>query len=90
MSETNVTIYEDREFMIFNVSELNLVDFTKVEETSIDTVRKSVDQNKTFCKWDGTTPEFFNEMTTKEGPYTYPEILDILATPEWTDPNPPF
>jgi hypothetical protein len=29
-------------------------------------------------------------MTTKEGPYTYPEILDILATPEWTDPNPPF
>ncbi len=33
MSETNVTIYEDREFMIFNVSELNVVDFTKVEET---------------------------------------------------------
>jgi hypothetical protein len=32
MSETNVTIYEDREFMIFNVSELNSVDFTKVEE----------------------------------------------------------
>ena len=22
------------------------------------------------------------------GPYTYNEILDILATPEWTDPNP--
>lgn len=90
MSETNVTIYEDREFMIFNVSELNLVDFTKVQETSIDTVRLSVDKTKTFCKWDGTTPEFFNEMTTKEGPYTYSEILTILATPEWTDPNPPF
>jgi hypothetical protein len=27
-------------------------------------------------------------MTTKEGPYTYDEILVILATPEWTDPNP--
>ena len=90
MSETNVTIYEDREFMIFNVSELNLVDFTKVEETSIDTVRKSVDGTKTFCKWDGPTPDFFNNMTTKEGPYTYTEILTILATPEWTDPNPPF
>lgn len=90
MSETNVTIYEDREFMIFNVSELNLVDFTKVEETSIDTVRKSVDGTKTFCKWDGAIPEFFSQMTTTEGPYTYPEILTILATPEWTDPNPPF
>jgi hypothetical protein len=29
-------------------------------------------------------------MTTKEGPYTYDEILVILATPEWTDPNPTF
>ncbi len=33
MSETNVTIYESREFMIFNVSELSSVDFTKVHET---------------------------------------------------------
>ncbi len=38
----NVTIYESREFMIFNVSELNSVDFTKVHETSIETVRKFV------------------------------------------------
>ena len=88
MSENNVTIYEDREFMIFNVSELNIIDFTQVEETSIDTVRKSVDGDKTFVKWDGTIPDCVNNLTTKEGPYTYEEILAILATPEWTDPNP--
>ena len=88
MNENNITIYEDREFMIFNVSELNLVDFTKVYETSAETVRKSVDGTKTFCKWDGSTPDFFNSMTTKEGPYSYTQILAILATPEWTDPNP--
>jgi len=88
MNENNITIYEDREFMIFNVSELNLVDFTKVHETSAETVRKSVDGTKTFCKWDGSTPDFFNSMTTKEGPYSYTQILAILATPEWTDPNP--
>jgi hypothetical protein len=29
-------------------------------------------------------------LNTKEGPYTYEEILVILATPEWTDPNPPI
>jgi len=59
--------YENREFMIFNVSELNQINFNEVLETSADTVR-----------------------TTKEGPYTYDEILVILATPFWTDPNPPF
>jgi len=90
MSENNVTIYEDREFMIFNVNELSTIDFTQVEETSIDTVRKSVDGTKTFVKWDGVTPDCVNNLTTKEGPYTYEEILAILATPEWTDPNPPF
>ena len=74
--------------MIFNVSELPNIDFTQVLETSVDTVRKSVDQTKTFVKWDGTTiPSSVDSLTTKEGPYTYNEILDILATPEWTDPS---
>jgi hypothetical protein len=75
--------------MIFNVSELDQIDFTQVLETSIDTVRKSVDETKTFVKWDlPEMPSSVYALTTKEGPYTYDEILDILATPEWTDPNP--
>jgi hypothetical protein len=80
--------YETREFMIFNISELNQIDFTQVHETSQDTVRKSVDETKTFVKWDGETPSSVASLTTKEGPYTYEEILNILATEEWTDPNP--
>jgi hypothetical protein len=34
-------------------------------------------------------PECVLNLTTKEGPYTYEEILNILAGPDWTDPNPP-
>ena len=79
--------FENRKFIIFNVSELNQIDFNQVLETSIDTVRKSVDQTKTFVKWDGAMPECVNNLTTKEGPYTYDEILTILSTTEWTDPN---
>ena len=85
---TQVTDYENREFMIFSVTELDQIDFTQVCETSEETVRKSVDGTKTFVKWDGVTPECVANLTTKEGPYTYEEILVILATPEWTDPNP--
>lgn len=82
-------MYSNREFMIFSVTELDSVDFTQVLETSVDTVRKSVDQSKTFVKWNGdTVPASVDALTTKEGPYTYDEILEILATPEWTDPNP--
>jgi len=80
--------YDGRKFMIFSVTELNQIDFTQVLETSEDTVRKSVDGSKTFVKWDDMIPECVSNLTTKEGPYTYEEILEILATPEWTDPNP--
>lgn len=76
--------------MIFNISELPLIDFTQVLETSTETVRKSVDQSKTFVKWDGEEiPSSVNALTTKEGPYTYQEIIDILQTEEWTHPAPP-
>ena len=71
-------------YMIFNVSELEQIDFTQVKETSIDTVRKSVDDTKTFVKWEGDIPQCVSDLTTKEGPYTYEEILQILATTEWT------
>ena len=82
--------YENREFMIFNVSELNQINFDEVLETSADTVRKSVDLTKTFVKWDGAMPQCVANLTTKEGPYTYDEILTILVTPFWTDPNPRY
>ena len=81
--------YEHRNFMIFNVSELDNINFSEVLETSAETVRKSVDGTKTFVKWDGeTTPPSVEALTTKEGPYNYEEILVILSGPEWTDPNP--
>jgi hypothetical protein len=71
--------------MIFNVSELPNIDFTQILETSIDTVRRSVDGTLTFVKWDSNTiPTSIDALTTKEGPYTYEEILTILATDVWT------
>ena len=77
--------YEQRQFMIFNVSELPFIDFSQILETSIETVRKSVDETKTFVKWDGETiPLSVDSLNTKEGPYTYEEIINILNGPEWT------
>jgi hypothetical protein len=80
--------YANRRFVIFEVTELSTIDFNQVYETSIDTVRKSVDETKTFVKYDMPQPSSVTALTTKSIEYTYDEILQILATPEWTDPNP--
>lgn len=77
--------YTQRQFMIFAVSEVANVDFNQVLETSEETLRKSVDGTKTFVKWEGEeVPSSINALTTKEGPYTYGEILTILDGTEWT------
>ena len=81
--------YPNRRFVTFNVSELSTIDFSQVYETSADTVRKSVDELETFVKFDLPIPSSITALTTKSQEYDYDEILVILATSEWTDPNPP-
>jgi len=76
-------------YVIFNVSELDKINFDQVFETSIETVRKSLDETLTFVKYkDEEMPSSIITLETKQGPYSHTEILEILATPEWTDPNP--
>jgi hypothetical protein len=79
-------IYDTRRYMIFPFSQINLIDFNEVFETSAETLRLSVDETKTFVKWDGDTPQCISLLTNTEGPYTHEEILVILSTPEWTEP----
>jgi hypothetical protein len=78
-------MYEQRNFAIFSVTELDQINFSEVLETSAETVRKSVDGTKTFVKWDGETPPpSVQALTTIQGYYTYTEILEILSGEEWS------
>ena len=73
-----------RKYVIINADEVASVDFSQVKETSADTIRYSVDGSQTFVKFDSdTTPSFLDGKTQ----YSHSEILTILATDEWTDPN---
>lgn len=74
--------------MIFSTSEIDKIDFTQVCESSSETLRLSIDKTKTFVKWEGNIPSSVQSLTTKEGPYTYSEILTILEGPEWTTEDP--
>lgn len=77
-------MYDNRNYLIIPTSEVSKVDFSLVCETSADTLRKSVDETKTFVKWDGEAPAFVADIADTEGPYTHAEILEILSGVEWT------
>ena len=75
----------NKQFIIFNIEELNKINFTEVLETSNETVRKSIDATKTFVKWENETPDCINNLTTAEGPYSLEEITAILDSQQWTE-----
>ena len=77
-------MFENRKYLIFNMSEIGTINFSSVLETSVDTIRKSVDETQTFVKWDGSTPSFVSSLSTSQGPYTHTEILSVLSTETWT------
>ena len=76
-------------YIIIDMTEVSLVDFSQVLQTSEETLRLSVDEYQTVLKWEGDDPSFVANLSSYDGPYTHSEILAIMATPEWTDPNPP-
>ena len=83
--------YKIREFMIFSTLELNKINFNEVLETSSETVRKSADGTKTFVKWDGEEiPSSVQLLESKQGPYTYTQMLEILNGEEWTEETEEF
>lgn len=75
-----------RNFMIFPVTELGKIDFSQVLETSVETIRKSVDGTLTFVKWEGLEPACLADVANKQGPYTYEEMLTILEGVDWAEP----
>ena len=78
-----------RTYIIINTTEVGLVNFNEVLETSEATLRLSINGLQTLLKWEGSEPSFVANLSSYDGPYTHSEILAIMATPEWTDPNPP-
>lgn len=70
-------------YVIIDAAEVANVDFGQVAETSVDTLKYSVDGTKTFVKFNGDTPSFL----IGEPQYDHAEILSILDGPEWTDPD---
>jgi hypothetical protein len=74
-----------RKYIIFDVTELNKIDFDEVMENSALTLRYSLDGTKTFIKWEETEPSFLSNLLTKSRTYTLEEISEILLTSEWFD-----
>ena len=70
------------------IADLNSIDFTQVEETSTETIRKSIDETQFVIKWE-TQPSFITDGTVVPlGSYTHEQCVELMGTNFWSTPEP--
>ena len=79
--------FDNRHYVVFDLSEVDTIDFSEVMETSAETLRENLAETQSFVKYEGDMPSSVTALTTKSQEYTHEEILALLAGEEWTDPN---
>tara|TARA_R110000851_G_scaffold30062_4_gene82177 strand:+ start:1217 stop:1447 length:231 start_codon:yes stop_codon:yes gene_type:complete len=65
-------------YVIFEKSNVDQINFDKVFETSLETLRSSIDEQNVILKFIGETPSFLEGLTL----YSKSEILQIINDPE--------
>ena len=83
-------MHNTKTYAVINLTDVGLIDFAQVGETSASTIRKSLDDTQFVIKWqDGYTPTFITEGTVVPvETYDHHAILELMATPAWSDPDP--
>ena len=72
-----------RTYVIINTSEVSSFDFSQLVDIDESYSRKSLDGSKILARFEGDTPGFL----IGEPQYDHSEILPIMQSAEWTDPD---
>ena len=78
----------NKTYAIINLSDIGLIDFSQVGQTSASTVRKSLDNTQFVIKWqEGYEPTFIADGSViPVGIYTHSEVLQLMGTDKWSQP----
>jgi len=77
-----------RTYAVINISDLQLIDFSQIEETSSNTIRKSIDDTQFVIKWqEGYEPTFISDGSVVPlQVLTHAECLELMSTDKWSEP----
>ena len=57
--------FENRHYVVFDLTEVDTIDFSEVMETSADTLRKNLAETQSFVKYEGDMPPSVVALTTR-------------------------
>ena len=75
-------------YAIINTSDLSNIDFSQIGETSENTLRYNLAGTEFIIKWN-TEPTFIaNGTVVPVSTLTHEQALALMATAEWSEPEP--
>ena len=83
-------MHNTKTYATVNLSDIGLIDFSQIGQTSASTVRKSLDNTQFVIKWEeGYVPTFITDsLVIPVGTYDHHAILELMATPFWSEEIP--
>ena len=81
-------MHNNKTYAIVNLTDISLIDFSQIAQSSASTIRKSLDDTQFVIKWEnGYTPTFIMDGTVVPvQEYDHHAILELMSTPEWSTP----
>ena len=82
--------HNTRTYAVINLTDVGLIDFSQIGETSVSTIRKSLDETQFVIKWEeGFIPTFITDFSViPVAEYDHHSILETMSTSAWSLPLP--
>jgi len=71
-------MFENRKYLVFPISEIPKIDFSKVLEEDVDSLQYYGNGEYTAIKWEGENPEFIANIQGSHGPFSHAEVRNII------------
>ena len=81
-------MHNNKTYAVINLTDISLIDFSQIAQSSASTIRKSLDDTQFVIKWEnGYTPTFIMDASVVPvGTYDHHAILELMSTAEWSSP----
>lgn len=77
----------NKTYAIISIIDLELIDFSQIQETSKDTIRLNIEQTEFVIKWEKEEPTFITDGSVIPlKVLSHAECLELMSTSEWSEP----
>lgn len=76
-------------YNVINLTDTNAILFSQVNQSSAQTMRRNLANTQGLLSWQAEPSFITNGSLVPVSTLDHQQALDLMATPEWSDPNPP-